>query len=794
MKLAEFLLTPPIAAISVFLSVTLGAQARDVTFTTADDIATLQSVIDGLESGDRVLLGVGTYSPNYTIVISNGVTLVGSHYTNCVIRPASGRRVIEITKDSAGGLQGLTVTGGRRYAQWDHCAGIYMEVGTVSHCMVSNNLATGGNQQRGGGVMCMGGTVTHTVITGNKAGRDAGGLIIGTYAKNPTGDVLVDRCLISGNTSAVNSADGIAGGVCIVGVSSKKSVTLRNCTIVGNTTEKGGGGLNLGGVSGTLRIESCILDGNVQKTASTAAGYPEWSGTSNDNHWSCCLIGGKAAALGVGSFNGDPGFKKASAGDYHLSGSSQAIDKGDAASDYTDDLDGVPVTDGKPDIGCYEFNPEAEPFSATVSYSADTTFPGAKLTYAIKPVHPPKDKTLTYLLTVTDGTHTNTATETEGCIVLNETGIYTVNLKTYADGELVYDFDGEATVPIYPPHVHIAATDDVAEILNGLHDGQTASIDEGEFTVTATINLKSKVTVTGAGIDRTILRFVQGERYFYLNNVSAVVSGLTIRGIRRTEDSCVTVTGTLRDARVTQCKVTGAKYNGSSLRAADGGKIDSCIIDRCTNTTTLGQVPWVYPRGVVNLLGGRLRNSLVTLNVSDSEAIVSAGSNDGTSGLLENCTVVSNEMTAARCEALAVMVLGNGKVYNCLVANNSAPNWTETSGWGGMTGNRCYPPNWGLRNDQSPQSANFANNCWGESAESLGANCADGAKILFKDPANGNWRFGALSSCYDAGKLDATWMTGATDLDGNPRVFHRNRVDIGCYECQDTKGLMIQVR
>lgn len=771
----------------------LVAQAADVPFTTADDIATLQSVIDGLGSGDRVLLGDGTYNPNYTIVITNGVTLVGSHYTNCVIRPASGRRVIEITKDSAGGLQGLTVTGGRRYAQWDHCAGVYMEVGTVSHCMVSNNLATGGNQQRGGGIMCLGGTVTHTIIADNKAGRDGGGLIIGTYAKTPSGDVLVDRCLISGNRSAYNSNDGIGGGVCIVGVASKKKVTLRNCTIVGNTTAKSGGGLTLGEVSGTLRIESCILDGNVQTTAGANAGYPEWSGVSNDNHWSCCLIGGTAAALGVGSFNGDPGFKKVSAGDYHLSGSSPAIDKGDAASEYTDDLDGVPVTDGKPDIGCYEFDPDAEPFSATAAYSADTTFPGARLTYSIKPVNPPKDKTLTYLLTVTDGVHTNTATETEGCIVLNEIGIYTVYLKTYADGELVYDFDGEATVPIYPPHVHIAATDDVAAVLNGLHDGQTVSIAEGEFAVTAAIDLKAKVTVSGAGIDRTVLRYTKSNAGFSLNNVSAVVSNLTIRGVVRNDESAVHVTGTLKNSRVTQCKVTGAKYLSSPLRMMDGGKVDNCIVDHCTNTTTVGQVPWTYPRGVVNVQGGRLRNSLVTLNVSGSEAIVSVGSNDGSSGRLENCTVVSNEMTAARCEALAVMILGNGKVYNCLVANNSAPNWTETPGWG-VTGNLCYPPNWGLRNDQSPQSANFANNCWGESAESLGADCADGSKILFKDPAKGDYRIRVLSSCYDAGKLDASWMTDATDLDGNPRVFHRNGVDIGCYECQDVLGLMLLVR
>jgi hypothetical protein len=39
---------------------------------------------------------------------------------------------------------------------------------------------------------------------------------------------------------------------------------------------------------------------------------------------------------------------------------------------------------------------------------------------------------------------------------------------------------------------------------------------------------------------------------------------------------------------------------------------------------------------------------------------------------------------------------------------------------------------------------------------------------------------GPGSPCIDAG-IDRPWMTGATDLDGNPRV-QGGGVDIGCYE------------
>jgi len=36
------------------------------------------------------------------------------------------------------------------------------------------------------------------------------------------------------------------------------------------------------------------------------------------------------------------------------------------------------------------------------------------------------------------------------------------------------------------------------------------------------------------------------------------------------------------------------------------------------------------------------------------------------------------------------------------------------------------------------------------------------------------------SPCIDTGAI-MPWMTGATDLDGNPRI-HDGKVDMGCYE------------
>ena len=65
--------------------------------------------------------------------------------------------------------------------------------------------------------------------------------------------------------------------------------------------------------------------------------------------------------------------------------------------------------------------------------------------------------------------------------------------------------------------------------------------------------------------------------------------------------------------------------------------------------------------------------------------------------------------------------------------------------------------------------------------------------VQFVDPAAGDYRIRPFSTCFNAGLYDATWMDGVTDLGGNPRVKGK-RPDIGCYECQDVRGLMMLVR
>lgn len=100
----------------------------------------------------------------------------------------------------------------------------------------------------------------------------------------------------------------------------------------------------------------------------------------------------------------------------------------------------------------------------------------------------------------------------------------------------------------------------------------------------------------------------------------------------------------------------------------------------------------------------------------------------------------------------------------------------------------------------------MTNCCYGTSSNIGGfvtesAGCVQFDNPRFVDAAEGNYRLRSNSPLREKGMM-LSWMAGATDLDGNPRVVdRRGKVsvealpDIGCYECQDNSlGMMLLVR
>ena len=62
----------------------------------------------------------------------------------------------------------------------------------------------------------------------------------------------------------------------------------------------------------------------------------------------------------------------------------------------------------------------------------------------------------------------------------------------------------------------------------------------------------------------------------------------------------------------------------------------------------------------------------------------------------------------------------------------------------------------------------------------------------FEDAAQDNYRLLPTSPSHRTGVTEA-WMTGATDLEGKPRLVG-GRTDMGCYQTPETRGFVLTVR
>ena len=272
----------------------------------------LNAAVAAASNYDTVLVKDGTYVNDTTafLVIDKPIKVVsenGAEHT-CFRGPndPSGTTIKSLSKginlnSDLAILKGLTLrnfgTDGRQTPQG---LGLYLQRGLVEYCTVSNTLPnhgasalhmTGGetrhsliaynrsnNNQNapGAGVYLEGGTITNCVIRGNRAWKNhGGGIYVAGASARVTGCVIdgnvcdfndnksrygggvylengvVDNCVITNNTAA------LAAGVCQVGG------TLLNGLIKDNHSARSYGGVySTGGA-----IEDCIISDNTAKVS-----------------------------------------------------------------------------------------------------------------------------------------------------------------------------------------------------------------------------------------------------------------------------------------------------------------------------------------------------------------------------------------------------------------------------------------------------------------------------------------------------------------------------------------------
>ncbi len=263
------------------------------------------------------------------------------------------------------------------------------------------------------------------------------------------------------------------------------------------------------------------------------------------------------------------------------------------------------------------------------------------------------------------------------------------------------------------------AATNIMDAVNVATNGETVWVSNGVYYLQAQITLAKAI----------VLRSVNGSANTVLDGRDAVRCLYL--------DALAVVDGfTLTHGR--------AGYGGGAY-LYPGTTVRNCVI--VSNTATANDT---CGGGVYLFYGGTLLNCLVRQNSGKTGAGVCIC----LGGTVESCTIVEN--TAA--VDAGGLHMSYGEVANSIIVSNTAgsryPDVYQQVG--GTWSHSCSP---------------------GLNAPGCITHAPD-----FVSPATGDFRLRDGSPCMNTG-LNSSWMTGAQDLDGRPRLVEGN-VDMGAYEVQ----------
>jgi hypothetical protein len=350
----------------------------------------------------------GNYALSDGISVTTPVRILGAGRDATVINGAASTGKSGFTVASSGArLEGFTLTGCTNGVAG---SGISLSSGTLSGLRVAHNqtkiTAASTLIPGGGGIRMYGGTVTNCIVHGNTFHNSygfaygtgihmSGGLVVDSAI---TGNYRINWSQSGGNGVYMsggrllrcriqdNHCQGKSSSVAGCGIYADGSVaTIENCAIVSNSTHgvflKSGKMVNTlvtGHVNSTIKFsdnDSAIRNAGVYSSGARILNCTIWGNVSGGDDYADLYhattsgsvvntIAGSATVSATTAscniLNADPGFKAPARGDFHLRGTSAAIDAGDNApwSEIADatDLDGDRrIVHRIVDIGCFEY-------------------------------------------------------------------------------------------------------------------------------------------------------------------------------------------------------------------------------------------------------------------------------------------------------------------------------------------------------------------------------------------------------------------------------------------------------
>ncbi|MFH0909617.1 MAG: choice-of-anchor Q domain-containing protein, partial [bacterium] len=786
----------------------------------------IQAAIDVSSDGDTVWVTDGVYDtggvagyPAVTDLLTNRVAI----HKPITVRSVNGPVVTVI--EGQGPIGDAAV----------RC--VYMTNGAslIGFTLTSGaTLGWGGDLIRecsGGGVWCRDASpvVSNCIITGNSANYDGGGTYRGT----------LNNCTLTDNTAGEDGGGAsaatlnnctLSGNLAVSGGGAASYSTLNNCTLSGNAAVSGGGAYYGTLNDCTLTGNSAASGGGVNRCASynCLVYYNEANSGPNYEWGSLTSSCTEPDPGGAGNITNRPHI--ASLLNPRLLETSPCRNAGsNAFVSWALDMDGEPRTNGAAvDIGSDEYWASGVTGALMVSIVAEVT--NVVVGYALEFQADIGGLARGYTWSFGDGGYA-----TDDCLILHafatagvydvvlEASNYTVSVAATVTVQVVSM--ESATHYVAPGGGHVApftnwvmAATDIQAAVEVCIVGGTVWVSNGVYQtggvkgypavtdlLTNRVAIHKPMTVRSVnGPGATVIKgawdpaTIDGDaavRCVYMADGASLIGFTLTNGATREDEEYPDGSGggvccESPDVVLSNCIITGnsAYQFGAGMF---GGILNNC--DLSGNSGWLG--------------GGTCDSTLNNCTLSGNSAFAGGGAYFGT---LNNCTLAGNSADyggGAQNGVLNNCTLsgnsgwmgggaGAGMLNNCTLSGNSGwmgggVNWgtlnncTLSSNSAGSEGGGAYDGT--LNNcivyyNTAPDGANY----FGDTAFTNSCTTPDpgGAGNITNAPSfvdlAANLRLNADSPCIDAGRNEA-WMTGASDLDGNPRLFN-GRVDMGAYE------------